>query len=40
MRSSSPSCELSPMTHRNILANVTQSIEWVPVLHEGAKVFY
>lgn len=28
------------LTHRNILANVTQSIEWVPVLHEGAEVFY
>lgn len=28
------------LTHRNILANVAQSIAWVPVLHEGAEVFY
>ncbi|WP_115727086.1 AMP-binding protein [Actinomyces culturomici] len=28
------------LTHRNLLANVVQSIAWVPVLHEGAEVFY
>lgn len=28
------------LTHRNILANIAQSIAWVPVLHEGAEVFY
>ncbi|MCI7671207.1 AMP-binding protein [Schaalia hyovaginalis] len=28
------------LTHRSILANVAQSIAWVPVLHEGAEVFY
>lgn len=28
------------LTHRNLLANVEQSITWVPVLHEGAEVFY
>ncbi|WP_022868052.1 AMP-binding protein [Schaalia vaccimaxillae] len=28
------------LTHRNLMANVAQSISWVPVLHEGAEVFY
>lgn len=28
------------LTHRNILANIEQSIAWVPVLHEGSEVFY
>ena len=28
------------LTHRNLIANVEQSIDWVPVLHEGAEVFY
>ena len=28
------------LTHANLSANVEQSIAWVPVLHEGAEVFY
>ena len=28
------------ITHANLSANVEQSIAWVPVLHEGAEVFY
>lgn len=28
------------LTHRSILANIEQDIAWVPVLHEGAEVFY
>lgn len=28
------------LTHRNLCSNVTQSIAWVPPLHEGAEVFY
>ena len=32
--------EAAALTHRNLIANVEQSIDWVPVLHEGAEVFY
>ena len=28
------------LTHANLMANVEESIAWVPVLHEGAEVFY
>ena len=28
------------LTHANLMANVEESITWVPVLHEGAEVFY
>lgn len=28
------------LTHTNLMANVEESIAWVPVLHEGAEVFY
>lgn len=28
------------LTHRNIAANVVQSVAWVEPLHEGAEVFY
>ncbi len=28
------------LTHRNLASNVTQSIAWVPPLHEGSEVFY
>ena len=28
------------LTHANLRANVEESIAWVPVLHEGAEVFY
>lgn len=28
------------LTHRNLLANVTQSVAWVPALREGAETFY
>ncbi|MGY2079669.1 long-chain-fatty-acid--CoA ligase [Modestobacter sp. SYSU DS0657] len=28
------------LTHRNLLANVTQSVAWVPGLREGEEVFY
>ena len=28
------------LTHANLSANIEQSIAWVPVLHEGAEVFY
>ena len=28
------------LTHANLGANVEESIAWVPVLHEGAEVFY
>ncbi|MDC4233067.1 AMP-binding protein [Actinomyces sp. B33] len=28
------------LTHRCLMANVAQSLAWVPVLHEGAEVFY
>ncbi len=28
------------LTHRNLCSNVTQSIAWVPPLHEGSEVFY
>ena len=27
------------LTHANLMANVEESIAWVPVLHEGAEVF-
>lgn len=29
-----------PLTHRNLTSNVTQSVAWVPPLHEGTEVFY
>ena len=28
------------ITHRNLMANIAQSIAWVPILHENAEVFY
>ena len=28
------------LTHANLMANVEEAIVWVPVLHEGAEVFY
>ena len=28
------------LTHANLMANVEESIAWVPVRHEGAEVFY
>ncbi|WP_165218371.1 AMP-binding protein [Schaalia sp. ZJ1691] len=28
------------LSHENLLSNVEQSATWVPVLHEGAEVFY
>lgn len=28
------------LSHHNLCADVTQSIAWVPTLHEGAEVFY
>lgn len=28
------------LTHRNLCSNAVQSVAWVPLLHEGAEVFY